>query len=86
MIKIVTSYQGHFKPPAGFSEDTSRTDEKLINYLESMSTVNPLPNEQFEYYINEIPDEATDWQVILNDLGFEVILYVVNGKIRRSDR
>lgn len=59
----------------------SRTDEKLIDLIE---TYGPEKCNRTSFSnaitIVEIPDEATDWEIVEYD-GFETVTYVVDGKI-----
>lgn len=58
-----------------------RTDEKLIDLIETYGPEKCGADDGCTALtIEEIPDEATDWE--LNDYdGIETVTYVVNGKI-----
>lgn len=56
----------------------SRTDEKLIELIESGINCNSRCS---KLAVVEIPDEATDYYIEEHD-GAESVLYVLNGKIR----
>lgn len=57
--------------------DVDRTDERLIELVESGVDVNGFCA---KLEVVEIPDEATDWEISEYD-GYEEIIYVVNGKL-----
>lgn len=57
--------------------DVERTDERLIELVESGVDVNGFCA---ELEVVEIPDEATDWELDEYD-GLESITYVVDGKL-----
>lgn len=83
---VVNTCYGGFSLPETFCEkyemdrydNISRTDERLINFVENFPNNCEFFCTQLE--IVEIPDESTDWQIDEYD-GLESIIYVLNGKI-----
>lgn len=64
-----------------FDENFDRTDERLIAFVEDENFQKSNPRD-CEFYVVEIPDNATDW--IIEDYdGLEWVTYVVDGKIYR---
>lgn len=61
-----------------FSDEISRADMRLIELVEKS------PEKVSKMYaklkVIELPDEMTDFEIIEED-GFEEVIYVVNGKI-----
>lgn len=55
-----------------------RTNPILIAIVEAGENIDG-PNACLE--VREIPDNTTDWDIVEND-GWEDLVYVVNGKIR----
>jgi hypothetical protein len=87
-MKIVTnSCYGGFSLPEefcnlyGFSTygDIERTDPRLIGFVESKGGC--VKEHCACLVVDEIPDEATDWEISDYD-GYESIICVVDGKIR----
>ena len=70
--------------------DVDRTDPKLIELIESgvnVSADDPSDYDDEDYspiQVVNIPDEATDWEIIEYD-GAEDIIYVLDGKIYYLD-
>ena len=60
--------------------EDDRTNAKLIELIESGVNVN---GEFSNLAVVEIPDDATDYIIDEYD-GYEHILYVLNGKIKRA--
>lgn len=61
--------------------DIDRTDSRLIELVENFPT--KVDNRSSALEVVTIPDESTDWE--LNDYdGMESVIYVVDGKIRRT--
>lgn len=56
-----------------------RTDPKLIELVENMPNVQS-PYESTELRVITIPDDVTDWTVIIYD-GIERIIFVRDGKL-----
>ena len=62
--------------------DLDRRDQNLIARIEAGEF-----DEEKQYYIAEIPDETTDYDIIEEGMsgddyyGFELLIYVVDGKI-----
>lgn len=59
--------------------DLNRTNAKLIELIESGEDVN---GDYSNLAVVEIPDDATDYIIDEYD-GFEYVLYVLDGKIKR---
>lgn len=57
--------------------DISRTDERLVSFVESKNFTQPTFS---KLSVVEIPDNATDWEISEYD-GAEEIICVVDGKI-----
>ena len=67
--------------------DVNRTDQKLIELIESGINVSADEYEDEDYspiQVVNIPDEATDWKIIEYD-GAEEIIYVLDGKMYYLD-
>ena len=61
-----------------FSFDNDRTNKKLINCVKILGE--KASGSHSKLKIEEIPDNATDWEI--NDYdGFESIIYVIEGEI-----
>lgn len=65
-----------------YDDMISRTDEKLINLIETYGSVR-CNGKHAAIVIVEIPNEATDWEIGDYD-GIETVAYVVNGKIHHA--
>ena len=59
--------------------EDDRTNAKLIELIESGVNVN---DDYSDLVVVEIPDDATDYTIEEYD-GWETILYVLDGKIKR---
>ena len=55
--------------------ENDRTNPELVDFVENH------PNDCGDLAVMTIPDNATDWDIQEDD-GDEIIIYVVNGKIR----
>ena len=64
----------------GYDLEDDRTNAKLIALIESGINVN---NRFSDLVVVEIPDDATDYTIEEYD-GYENILYVLDGKIKRA--
>lgn len=56
-----------------------RTDPKVISVVEDLDW-HGASGENSYLVVVEIPDDITDW-TIMNDGGYEMVIYVQNGKI-----
>lgn len=65
-----------------YSETLSRTDEKLIDLIETYGS-EKCSGEHSAIVVVEIPDEATDWEFDEYD-GVEFVTYVIDGKIHHA--
>ena len=86
-MKIVINVRyGGFSLPTEFCEkyhmdrydDIKRTDERLINFVESYENGVEVPFGKL--VVEEIPDTVTDYMISEYD-GAEEIYYVLDGKI-----
>lgn len=86
-MKIVINVNyGGFSLPIDFCEkydmdeydDISRTDKRLIEFIESHE--NGVKVRFGKLFVEEIPDNATDYMIIDYD-GAESVYYVLDGKI-----
>lgn len=59
--------------------EDDRTNAKLIELIESGEDVN---GEYSDLVVVEVPDDATDYMIDEYD-GYENVLYVLDGKIKR---
>lgn len=67
----------------GFTFGDNRTDPELISVIEAIGTMRA-SGEFSELKIVEIPDNATDCEIIEHD-GMEEVIYVMNGIIYHCD-
>lgn len=65
---------------SGYDLKDDRTNAKLIELIESGVNVN---SEYSDLVVVDIPDDATDYVIEEYD-GWESILYVLDGKIKRA--
>ena len=63
-----------------YDDSIERTDPRLISYVEQHGGV--VKHRCAELRVVEIPDTCTDWELNEYD-GFEVIIFIVDGKIHR---
>lgn len=62
-----------------YDDDTIRTDARLIEWMSKSSS-----NDRYasgDLKLVEIPDTATDFEINIDEDGWEFITYVVNGKL-----
>ena len=57
-----------------------RTDPKVISVVEDLDQYGKASGEDSYLVVVEIPDDVTDW-TIMNDGGYETVIYVQDGKI-----
>lgn len=89
MKAVINRCFGGFSLPTEFCEkygidkyddefyDISRTDERLVSFVESKNFTQPTFS---KLSVVEIPDNATDWEISEYD-GAEEIICVVDGTI-----
>ena len=64
--------------PYDYDDADLRFDSRLIEVVEELG--DEASGEYADLYIVDLPDDITDYRIVVND-GIEEVIYVVNGKI-----